>query len=108
MKLWTIEGATLHTWKDFWYIDVASNRQNNLVCIQISSNKIKIIDLDSKEIVKSLDEDDKIRSISMSRDGKFLLVNCSEVNPVINLWSIEHEKIIQKFTGHKQSKYVLK
>lgn len=44
----------------------------------------------------------------MSKDGKFVLANCSDSNPVINLWSISQNKIVQQYTGHKQSKYVLK
>jgi WD repeat-containing protein 26 len=91
MKLWSVDGTLLHTWKDFWYIDVVWSRENNLVCFHAGSNKIKVLDLDSKQIVISLEEDEKIRSISMSSDGKFLLTNWSEVNPAINLWSLDQK-----------------
>lgn len=91
MKLWSVDGTLLHTWKDFWYIDVVWNKENNLIWFHAGSNKIKVLDLDTKLIVASFEEEEKIRSISMSGDGKFLLTNWSEVNPAINLWSIDQK-----------------
>lgn len=107
MKLWSLEGTLLHTWTDHRYIDVVGNRTNNLIAFYTGS-MIKILDIDTKEVVKDLEEEDKVRSITMSKDGEYVLANCSESEPEIKLWSIEHGRVIQKYTGHKQSKYVLK
>lgn len=107
MKMWSKDGTLLHTWNTNCYIDVVNNRENGLIAYYTGS-KINIIDLETKEVVKSLEEEEKVRSITMSHDGKYLLANCSDIHPVINLWHIEQAKIIQRYMGHKQSKYVLK
>lgn len=49
-----------------------------------------------------------MRSLTLSADGKFLLSNCSDKDPVIHLWNIDKEEIVQSYKGHSQSKYVLK
>jgi len=98
----------LHTFDSHYYfINLVSCRQNNVVAYYVGS-KICILDLDTKNVVKSLDEDDKVREMSMSSDGKYIITNWSNDDPVINLWSIDKGKIIQKYKGHTQDKYVLK
>lgn len=122
--MWTREGQLLHTWNANCYIDVVNNPENNLIAYY-TGNNINILSIDTKEVVKTLytgnnlfnirykflypnTDDEKVRSITMSRDGQYLLANCSESDPVINLWNISQNKIVQKYAGHKQNKYILK
>lgn len=111
MKMWSKDGTLLHTWTEDRYIDVVCNRSNNNIAYYTGS-QIWILNTDTKEIIKTLDEQDKVRSITMSLDGKYLLANTTEkednTTAVIHLWNIETGKIIQQYTGHVHDKYVLK
>jgi len=109
MKLWSASGTLLHTWKDHCYIDVVGSTDGNYIAFNAGgTNSVHVINLENNEIFKSFEEEDRIRSMAMSKDGKFLLINSSCITPMINLWDIEGEKIIQSFHGHKQEKYILR
>lgn len=45
---------------------------------------------------------DVITSISLSKDGRYLLINYSLTNPRIDLWDLNRKEIVNKFRGHKQ------
>jgi WD40 repeat protein len=111
MKMWSKEGVLLHTWNTDRYVDLVCNRVDNNVAYYTGSI-ICILNTDTKAIIKTLDEQDKVRSITMSLDGKYLLANTTEkeenATAVIHLWNIETNMIVQQYSGHVHDKYVLK
>lgn len=109
MKLWDLNGTCLHTWDTDRYIDVVCNPENNLIAYYTGSG-INVLDIESKQVVAKLEETGKVRSITMSKDGKYVLANSNDKDEKarINLWNIEQEKIVQSYIGHIQEKYVLK
>mmetsp|Transcript_7808 Transcript_7808/g.17830 ORF Transcript_7808/g.17830 Transcript_7808/m.17830 type:complete len:621 (-) Transcript_7808:1319-3181(-) len=65
-------------------------------------------------------EKGSMTSICVSHDGRYALVNVSsddqyasnaspsEIQPEVHLWDLEEKKLIKRFRGHKQGRYVLR
>lgn len=71
-----------------------------------SDKEIRILNLETK-VERVISEEQPITSLSISGDGKFFIVNlsCQE----IHLWDLAGEwKQPLKFSGHRQSKYVIR
>ena len=51
---------------------------------------------------------DKVFSISLSKDGRFLLCNVSFEQPRIEMYDLNRKEVVQKFKGHKQQIYLIK
>jgi tricorn protease-like protein len=106
-----MNGSCLHTWDTDRYIDVVCNYENSLIAYYTGS-EIAVLDIETKQVVTKLEETGKVRSITMSQDGKYILANSNDKNDNtkarINLWNIESAKVVQTYVGHIQEKYVLK
>lgn len=71
-----------------------------------SDKEIRILNLETK-VERVISEEQPITSLSVSGDGKFFIVNLSSQE--IHLWDLAGEwKKPLKFSGHKQSKYVIR
>lgn len=71
-----------------------------------SDKEIRILNLETK-VERVISEEQPITSLSVSGDGKFFIVNLSSQE--IHLWDLAGEwKQPVKFSGHKQSKYVIR
>lgn len=109
MKMWSVQDkACLKTWDTYYFTDLATGYEgNHFAFLAGGTNTVHFVNVQTREIEHKIEEEDKVRSITMSRNGKYLLSNFSESNPTINLWNVSNRKHIQKYTGHVQSKYIL-
>lgn len=60
LKLIKDDNTIVHTWKDRRYLDIAFSPKNNSF-VYSSPNEIGIIDLESKEVKKTMETEFKIR-----------------------------------------------
>jgi WD40 repeat protein len=64
--------------------------------------------MDETDLQFTLEENDTITSISLSKCGRFLLTNVSFKNPRLDLWDLEKKEVVRKYKGHKQDLYIIK
>ncbi|MCO5612491.1 hypothetical protein L7F22_066759 [Adiantum nelumboides] len=105
---WDIEGKELDSWKG-----VRVPRINDLTItadgnhmISICEKDIRIFNLETKG-ERVISEDQSITSLSVSKDGRYLLVNL--VSQEIHLWDMmDSAKLLLKYSGHRQTRYVIR
>lgn len=87
-------------------VDLAVTPDGESMITVFSDKEIRILNLETK-VERVISEEQPITSLSISGDGKFFIVNlnCQE----IHLWDLAGEwKQPLKFSGHRQSKYVIR
>ncbi|KAI5075350.1 hypothetical protein GOP47_0009924 [Adiantum capillus-veneris] len=105
---WDIEGKELDSWKG-----IRVPRINDLTItadgnhmISICEKDIRIFNLETKG-ERVINEDQSITSLSVSKDGRYLLVNL--VSQEIHLWDMmDSAKLLFKYSGHRQTRYVIR
>ncbi len=95
---------------------VLSKDGKRLVCCD-SDRKITVFDTDSQRPIRCMTETMYITSCSLAHDGISLLVNITSGSPdqlknaldsEIHVWDIETGKLVKKFTGFEQCRYVIR
>lgn len=87
-------------------VDLAVTPDGESMITVFSDKEIRILNLESL-VERVVTEEQAITSLSVSGDGKFFIVNLSSQE--IHLWDLAGEwKQPLKFTGHRQSKYVIR
>jgi len=78
--------------------------------VTISPDKrIRIFDLPHMHESTCVADQENLTSLSLSADGRYLLVNVSsDSRPEIQLWDLEEKLVVRKFSGHKQGRYVIR
>eukprot|EP00249_Psilotum_nudum_P020318 c27652_g1_i1 orf=473-2251(-) len=106
--MWGIDGKELDSWKGERMpriIDLTVTADGSHL-ISICEKDIRIYNMDTK-VERVIDEEKSITSLSVSKDGRFLLVNL--VNQEIHLWDIAvSPKLLFKYKGHRQTRYVIR
>eukprot|EP00250_Pteridium_aquilinum_P010080 c19140_g1_i1 orf=398-2182(-) len=105
--IWDVDGIELDAWKGVQVPrinDLAVMADgNHMICI--CEKDIKIFNLETKQ-ERMINEDQSITSLSVSKDGRFLLVNL--VSQEIHLWDMDNNKLLFKYSGHRQTRYVIR
>lgn len=87
-------------------MDLAVTPDGESMITVFSDKEIRILNLETK-VERVISEEQPITSLSISANGKFFIVNLSSQE--IHLWDLAGEwKQPLKFSGHKQSKYVIR
>jgi WD40 repeat protein len=74
--------------------------------ISIAEKVIRIYNLENKA-ERLINEEELMTSLSVSNDGRFLLVNLT--NQEIHLWDItDNSKLLFKYRGHRQTRFVIR
>ena len=110
--LWNINGDIIHKWSGMRIHDLAITKCGEKM-IAMSEKRVVVFSIKNlspsetdSPILQTLIESDSITSMTISRDSKYLLVNMSTQE--IHLWDIELQKIIKKYNGHKQGRFVIR
>ncbi|KAI9295632.1 WD40 repeat-like protein [Neoconidiobolus thromboides FSU 785] len=102
--LWDVNGTIQYTWDDLIVTNILLTKDSSKMVVT-SNNQIKIFDFSTKKVIKVIDED--AISISLSNDEEFILFSRKD-SGLLNLWSLDQNKIIQRYTGHAQTRYVIR
>eukprot|EP01018_Ginkgo_biloba_P030558 Gb_17775 [translate_table: standard] len=104
-----LEGKELDLWKGQRMpkiYDLAVTSDGSQLISICGEKDIRIYTFDSKT-ERVIAEENPITSLSVSKDGRFLLVNL--VSQEIHLWDIAaNSKLPLKYKGHKQGRYVIR
>lgn len=104
--LWNLDGTTIHKWPGARIADLAINKEGTRMVAICHDNKIHIYDLITKKEEATMEENAKLTSICLSSDCKYALVNLSTKE--IHLWDIDERRIVRKYLGQKQGKFVIR
>jgi len=109
MILWNKKGELMEKIKHSRVLDLVVAESGNLVyAVCAGSYKIGVFDIQKKKDINQILEKDVIISTTITKDGKFLLVNTSYKNPELHLWSLVNYELVQRYTGHVQEKYMIR
>jgi len=91
-------------------LDMAVARDASKLVTICSDNVIHIYDATTATEISTIKEEDSVMSLCLSVDGVSLLVNMSPVKiaPVIHEWDLTEEKLVQKYSGQRQSRFVIR
>eukprot|EP00189_Rhodosorus_marinus_P008815 CAMPEP_0184752084 /NCGR_PEP_ID=MMETSP0315-20130426/43395_1 /TAXON_ID=101924 /ORGANISM="Rhodosorus marinus, Strain UTEX LB 2760" /LENGTH=547 /DNA_ID=CAMNT_0027231401 /DNA_START=680 /DNA_END=2323 /DNA_ORIENTATION=- len=91
-------------------IDMAVARDASKLVTICSDNVIHIYDTTTATEISTIKEEDSVMSLCLSEDGVSLLVNMSPVKiaTVIHEWDLAEEKIVQKYSGQRQARFVIR
>ncbi|RHZ47855.1 hypothetical protein Glove_566g10 [Diversispora epigaea] len=104
--LWNLDGTIVHKWNGARIMDLAINKDGTKMVAICHDGKLHIYNLETKKEEATLDENAKLTSICLSNDCKYALVNLSTKE--IHLWDIEKKRIVRKYYGQKQGKFVIR
>mmetsp|Transcript_35139 Transcript_35139/g.47990 ORF Transcript_35139/g.47990 Transcript_35139/m.47990 type:complete len:581 (+) Transcript_35139:176-1918(+) len=102
------EATPSHTWDSDRVYDLASSGKT--IVVAVTPKKILLIDAE-RGVRDSIQENDEISSLYLSQDGRYLLTspsNSRNETKEIHLWDLREKKIIQRYTGHKQCRFVIR
>ena len=106
--MWDIEGKELDSWKGARVPrvhDLAVSSDGNHM-ISVAGKAIRIYNLETKE-ERLISEEDLITSLSVSSDGRFLLLTLT--NQEIHLWDVtDNTKLLSKYRGYHQKRFVIR
>ncbi|VVB07181.1 unnamed protein product [Arabis nemorensis] len=107
--MWDTDGNEIKAWRGTRIpkvVDLAVTPDGESMITVFSDKDIRILNLETK-VERVISEEQPITSLSISANGKFFIVNLSSQE--IHLWDLAGEwKQPLKFSGHKQSKYVIR
>ncbi|KAI0242573.1 hypothetical protein L0F63_000737 [Massospora cicadina] len=104
--LWNLDGSVVHRWGGFVASDLAISRNGSLL-VTVTGDKVGLYDLHTKQELDQLQESAGVASIAISNDANYLLCSAS-CQQEIHLWDLPERRILKRFTGYKQSKYVIR
>jgi len=100
-----IEGNEIHTWTNHRPNDLAVTSDGKFLIVICQDRKITIHNIETGEAT-TIPETEPLTSMELSKDNRHLLVNISSHE--IHLWDLHQQRLIQKFKGQKQSRYVIR
>ncbi|KAL4200719.1 hypothetical protein AMTRI_Chr02g254950 [Amborella trichopoda] len=107
--MWDLDGKEIDCWKGQRVLkvsDMAVTSDGKTIISICRYSAVMLYDREGKR-ERLIEEDQSITSFSLSKDGKFLLMNL--VNEEIHLWSINGEpKLVGRYRGHKRSRLVIR
>ncbi|CAN8267672.1 unnamed protein product [Cochlearia groenlandica] len=107
--MWDTAGNEIRSWSGKRIpkvMDLAVTPDGESMITVFSDKKIRILNLETL-VERVVSEELRVTSLSVSSDGKFFIVNLSSQE--IHLWDLAGEwKHPLNFSGHKQSKYVIR
>jgi len=111
IHLWNIKtGECEHTFFHSVRVnDLAVTADGKKLVVICSEKKIRVYDMISKTQCGLMQENENTTSLSLSRDGKTLLVNLSShAQPEIRSWDLDTCQVVQKYRGQRQVRFVIR
>mmetsp|Transcript_1669 Transcript_1669/g.3920 ORF Transcript_1669/g.3920 Transcript_1669/m.3920 type:complete len:592 (-) Transcript_1669:63-1838(-) len=107
--LWKVDGTRVNRWRFSSRVqDLGITRDGMRMVVVNSNGHLKVFDLATYDELFSLPESDGITSIAMSQLSDQVLVNISSSTPVIRLMDLAERRVVQKYMGHFQGRFVVR
>ncbi|ORX79866.1 WD40 repeat-like protein [Basidiobolus meristosporus CBS 931.73] len=105
--LWDIQGRVLHKWIGDRINGVAISKDGSRMVTICHERKIHLYDLNRKMELYHITEGGHITTLRLSNDGRYVIVNLGAAQE-IHLWDVVEKKLIQKFVGFKQGRFIIR
>ncbi|CEG62983.1 hypothetical protein RMATCC62417_00203 [Rhizopus microsporus] len=110
MCLWNVDnGSPIARWPVQRTTDMKITKDGKKL-VTIGLDKcITTYDVDGLRIteVAKITEEGTITSLSITKDGKFALVNIQDVQE-IHLWDLDAQRLVHTYTGQRQNEYIIR
>jgi WD40 repeat protein len=100
-----IDGNEIYSWTCARVNDLAVSNDGKFMVVICHEKKLRIYDLEEKT-EDYIQETESPTSLEISSDNKHILVNISSHE--IHVWDVSSKRIIQKYRGQKQSRFVIR
>ncbi|ORZ09864.1 WD40-repeat-containing domain protein [Absidia repens] len=109
LRLWKTNGNLVTRLDEQRIVDMAINANGSRLVIIGFDKKLNIYDVDGLTLTKISDiqEECDITSLTMTKDGKYALVNLQE-SQEIHLWDLQKQMVIHKYQGLKQGSFIIR
>jgi len=107
LYLWNVNGKILHQYPSSRVTDIAISKDGTRLVTICYEKKIRIFNVESGEEISSIQETDFITSLCLSNDSRYALLNLRAIQE-IHLWDLEEQRIVQKYSGQKQGRFVIR
>ncbi|OUM59220.1 hypothetical protein PIROE2DRAFT_47282, partial [Piromyces sp. E2] len=107
LYLWNVNGKILHQYPSSRVTDIAISKDGTRLVTICFEKKIRIFNVDTGEEIGSIQETDFITSLCLSNDSRYALLNLRAIQE-IHLWDLEEQRIVQKYSGQKQGRFVIR
>ncbi|KAI8393918.1 WD40-repeat-containing domain protein [Radiomyces spectabilis] len=107
--LWNVDGSMKNYWPAQRILDVQITRDGRRL-VTISYEKcIGVYDINNFTVREKyqIPEMETITSLTLSRDGRYALVNVQESQEV-HLWDLDEETLVRRYCGQKQGFYIIR
>jgi len=107
LYLWNVNGKILHQYPSSRVTDIAISKDGTRLVTICYEKKIRIFNVETGEEISSIQETDFITSLCLSNDSRYALLNLRSIQE-IHLWDLEEQRIVQKYSGQKQGRFVIR
>lgn len=104
--MWNLDGDILHKWSGSRVTDLTVTPDATTLIAICHEKKMRLYQLHDKSESDLLQETDSVTSVSVSNDSRHILVNLSSQE--IHLWDLQEKRIVQKYVGQKQGRFVIR
>lgn len=113
--LWSVDGTELYRWEIPSRVqDVGITHDGTRMLVVNSDRNLKVIDIMGRRELPALPEGDAVTSFCASQLRDEVLVNIAQQvsvarqTPVIRLWDINARRVVQRYMGHFQGRFVVR
>jgi len=107
LYLWNVNGIILHQYPSSRVTDLAISKDGTRLVTICFEKKIRIFNVETGDEIGSIQETDFITSLCLSNDSRYALLNLRAIQE-IHLWDLEEQRIVQKYSGQKQGRFVIR
>ncbi|ORX43103.1 WD40 repeat-like protein [Piromyces finnis] len=107
LYLWNVDGKILHQYPSSRVTDIAISKDGTRLVTICYEKKIRIFNVETGDEINSIQETDFITSLYLSNDSRYALLNLRAIQE-IHLWDLEEQRIVQKYSGQKQGRFVIR
>jgi len=111
IHIYSILGVKLDSIPSLNINEMLISEKHNLIILSVTIHRaILIYDIETKTEKNKIFINDTIINISLSKldKGENLLINSSNLTPVISLWNLSSKKCVRKYFGHRQERLTTK
>ena len=105
----SVDGSKSESFSTISVGDIKVDDEKHLIyVIEAAGNKIICYNILSKQELYRIEARENIISCDISLDKKFMLINISLIHPELQVWDLQLNQFIKRYTGHLQKKYYIK
>lgn len=106
MIMWDLQGQVVHEWSGIRVFSLAVTPDGKKLIVLSSEKVIHFFDLLTKEVIKEVEIDVPLFSVTTSKDSRYALINLD--TDELQLWDLERYQVVRKYLGLPKAKDVMR